>query len=127
MHIDLDNKEFELSEPEKVAILIIKTFMDCYNQGDGVGLFSGIERYSMLEGRIKIAAVQSQNLMDFWGNLRSKLQVPLTLKKYDSKIVKFWEKTEQVEILQFLAGQAGEAIMIARMLYDQDKQDKLKK
>lgn len=47
------------------------------NNGEGAGLFSGIERYRMLEERAAQQAVGSVTLFDFWGNLCRELQVPI--------------------------------------------------
>jgi hypothetical protein len=113
-----------LPKEQKHAVTIVKTFIDCYNSRDGVGLFSGIARYNYLETRIKIAAVQARDLMQFWSFLRQKLNCPIPPKKADSIIMPLWDCDNKELVLKSLATNAAEIVMIARMLHDADKSEK---
>ena len=115
-----------LSKEQQLAVEILRTFIDCYNSGDGIGLFSGVGRYNYLESRCKIAAIQARDLMGFWSILRQKLQCPIPPKKADSIITPLWQAENQNLILKELGTKAAECIMLARMLHDGDKTERKK-
>lgn len=64
-----------LSAPEFLAVAALRMFISIYGGGEGVGLFSDSVRYIRLEERGKHAAIRSNNMFDFWGDLCSSLQV----------------------------------------------------
>jgi hypothetical protein len=114
-----------LSVPQKHAVEILKTFIDCFNSADGIGLFAGVARYSYLESRCKICAVKSRDIMGFWSSLRQKLLCPIPPKKADKIITDLWGYSSlHSEVLNILATQSAECIMIARMLHDADKSER---
>lgn len=59
-----------------LAAALLAEFIGEYNSKDGIGLFSGVERYRRLEERFSHAAIQSGNLFDLWGKACHALQVP---------------------------------------------------
>jgi len=61
--------------PEFLAVVLLKTFMDIYNSMDGVGLFSGTERYEYLMTRARSAAIPSRTLRGWWDRLCRELHV----------------------------------------------------
>jgi len=67
----------QLAFPEFVAVCLVRTFMDQYNSLDGIGLFSGQERYSRLEARCRLAAISAPNLRAWWNRLCDQMQVPI--------------------------------------------------
>ena len=113
-----------LEEDQKKSVLILYQFINCYNSLDGSGLFSGIDRYSYLESRAKIAALQNTTLMAFWGTLREKLNCPIQPKKFDNEISEIWRTKDPHKVLKILATQTSECITLARMLHDDEKKKK---
>jgi len=113
---------YELSSEQEHAVKVIKKFISCYNSQNGTGLFSGISRYHMLESRVKIAAIQSNSLMDFWSNLRQKLMCPVPNRNMDDDVIALWQYVPQNLVLKCLATQAAECIMLARVSIDEDKE-----
>ena len=55
--------------PEFSASALIRLVLDMYNSQDGVGVFSGMNRYEKLESRIRSAATRSFSLRGFWSKL----------------------------------------------------------
>jgi hypothetical protein len=113
----------QLPLPQQRAVNLIKLFIKVYNSKDGTGLFSGMARYQFLEERMKVAAIQSQTLLDFWSNLRQKLACPIASKSTDAELLEVWllASTEQHETLHALATRAAELILIARSLLEHAK------
>ncbi len=101
---------------QQLAINILSKFIDIYGGVEGTGLFSGINRYSYLEDRCKLSAIQSNDLRSFWSRLCSKLGCPINLRKHDESLLLFWSSPDQAEILKYLREQTGVCIVIARSL-----------
>jgi hypothetical protein len=103
---------------QQLAINILSKFIEIYGGVDGTGLFSGINRYSYLEDRCKLSAIQSNDLRSFWSRLCNKLGCPINLRKHDESLLLFWSSPEpdQAEILKYLREQTGVCIVIARSL-----------
>ena len=63
-----------------IAIAIIKVFIENYtgrDEGEGEGIFRGIERYKRLTQRMEMAAPRAYNLKEFWAILIRDLKVTL--------------------------------------------------
>lgn len=63
-----------------IAIAIMKVFIDNYTgreDGEGEGIFTGIERYKRLTQRMEMAAPRAYNLKEFWSILVRDLKVSL--------------------------------------------------
>ncbi len=56
---------------------LVKLFIDTYNSADGAGLFYGIQRYEMLEGRLHAAAVRSGTLPGLWERMTRDMKVAI--------------------------------------------------
>ncbi len=65
----------DLSFPEYVACCLVRLFIDQYNSLEGQGLFSGMERYSRLEARARLAAISAPTLRAWWNRLCDTMQV----------------------------------------------------
>ena len=113
-----------LPASQKCAIEVLKVFIDIYNTSEGTGLFAGLARYSYLETRCKIAAVQNKEIMSFWSSLRQKLNCPISSKKDDEKIIRLWGFDNQIQVIKELATKSAECIMLARLLHDEDKEER---
>ena len=112
-----------LSEPEKNAIEVIKTFIGIYtpmNEGDGDGLFSGIERYRKLADRLPQAAISSQTLYDFWSKLRLKMHVSMPPTKATELLLPLWGLPNQLAILNRMVNQGNELIQVALAIYREE-------
>lgn len=107
------------SESEKNAIKVIQTFIGLYspmNQGNGVGLFSGMKRHENLVARIPNAAMSSYTLLEFWSKLREKMLVGLPPMKADKMLISLWSLPNQREVIRYLRKSAFEFEQIARQL-----------
>lgn len=63
---------------EWVGAALVRLFLDVYNgrnHGEGEGAFSGVERYSRLESRLRHAAVGTATLRQWWDRLTRGLGV----------------------------------------------------
>lgn len=75
--IDIADICRDLSFPEFVGVVLVRTFLDVYNRGEGTGVFEGMERYSRLESRLRHGAIASATLRRLWDRLCDSLQVPI--------------------------------------------------
>lgn len=107
----------QLTLPEFIATALTRQFIDLYSSRDGVGLFSGVDRYAMLESRLKNAAIRSQKLHSAWSNLVDGLQVPVHFGKDDESVAMFWllPQSIQYQVLAAIAENARSIISIARL------------
>jgi hypothetical protein len=107
----------QLTLPEFIATALTRQFIDLYSDKDGVGLFSGVDRYTMLESRLKNAAIRSQKLHSAWSNLVDSLQVHIHFGKDDESIAMFWllPQSIQYQVLAAIAENARSIISIARL------------
>lgn len=110
-----------LSPPQQSAINLLKLSLDCFNGADGTGLFSGVERYNVLAGRVEICAVQADSLPRFWALLLRRMQWPVPPKAADARILEAISAPEPADVLRALAGETASIITLARMAHDQDK------
>ena len=76
--------------PEFSASALIRLLLDIYNSQDGVGVFSGLDRYEKLESRIRSAATRSFSLRGFWSKLCHDLRLPVHGGDYDSRLLAFY-------------------------------------
>lgn len=107
------------SDSEKDAIKVIQTFIGLYspmNQGNGVGLFSGMKRHENLVARIPNAAMSSSTLLEFWSKLREKMLVGLPPVKADKMLISIWNLPNQRKIIKHFRTCAFEFEQIARQL-----------
>lgn len=113
----------QLTLPEFIATAMTRQFIDLYSSRDGSGLFSGADRYVMLESRLKNAAVRSQKLHSAWSSLVDGLQVHIHSDKDDEGIALFWlfPQSIQYQALGAIAGNARSIISIARFWSKQMK------
>ena len=59
-----------------IAICITRLFIQEYGQGNGHGLFSGMERYRRLEDRLSQTASRTNTLKSFWSVFTKEMKVP---------------------------------------------------
>lgn len=111
-----------LPQPQQDAVQIIKTALDCYNSYGGVGLFVGMHRYKVLQDRLKIAALSSQSLFDFWANLLRRMMWKLPPKAADGLIVGIITDKDDMAVLQSIINDTPSLVTLARMLHDADKE-----
>ena len=76
--------------PEFSTSALIRLLLDMYNSQDGVGVFSGMDRYEKLESRIRSAATRSFSLRGFWSKLCHDLRLPIHSGDYDSRLLAFY-------------------------------------
>lgn len=114
-----------LGQAEKDAIGVVKVALDCYNSKDGTGLFTGAARYDVLIDRITIAAVQTRDLFGFWAKLQARMLWGVTTKERDASIVEVLSADNPQTVLTKLATETASIVMIARMLHDIDKAERI--
>lgn len=114
----------DVSFAEFVATAIVKSFLDAYNSGDGTGLFSGMERYSRLEARLRQAAIQAPRLRNFWDRLVSAMQVPIHGGDGDAKLLGLLTVSPglQQQVLRVLVDDYRSVVSLARLWHTTDKQ-----
>lgn len=79
-----------LSMIEFFNIAFARVFIDAYNSRDGDGLFSGMDRYKMLDKRLEVCAVKSSSLFSLWASLGSALGVGMQYTKHDDLVTTFF-------------------------------------
>lgn len=112
-----------LTFPEFVAVALCATLIDLYNSQDGEGLFSGVERYEMLETRLTHAAIQSSTLFGLWAGVTNALQLPPHPAHADDLLLTFWglPRSVQLRALTAITGQARSVVSLARLWASQRK------
>lgn len=104
---------------------LTKTIIDCFNSYEGIGLFSGMARYTQLERRMRIAAAQAQgSLFRYWGVLLKKMLWPTPPKRMDAEILSLVLGGEVGDrlVLKAISTEPSSIVMLARYWHDQDKQ-----
>ncbi|MDD5181495.1 MAG: hypothetical protein PHT15_09585, partial [Gallionellaceae bacterium] len=117
----LHNLLMTLSQPQQAAINMIRLSLDCFNSADGTGMFTGVERYNVLAGRVEISAVQADSLPRFWALLLRRMQWPVPPKYADDRILAAISAPDARDVLRALATETASIITLARMWHDQDK------
>lgn len=84
-------------------------------------MFSGVERYNVLAGRVEISAVQADSLPRFWALLLKRMQWPVPPKSADARILSAISAPDARDVLRALAAETASIITLARMAHDQDK------
>ena len=100
---------------------MVKLSLDCFNGADGTGMFSGVERYNVLAGRVEISAVQADSLQRFWALLLKRMQWPVPPKAADARILAAISAPDGRDVLRALATETASIITLARMWHDQNK------
>lgn len=75
---------------EYVAAALVRLFIEVYTgqgAGEGVGVFTGVERYSRLEDRARQAAIHAPTLRSWWDALCQSLAVPIHPSRYDRPLL----------------------------------------
>lgn len=98
--------------------------MDCFNSVDGTGLFAGVQRYSVLAGRVEICAVQADSLPRFWALLLKRMQWPMPPKAMDARVLGAIAAVDARDVLRALATETASVLMLARMGHDEGKADR---
>lgn len=106
-----------------LAAAILKEFIATYSSKDGVGLFSGMERYRRLEERFGHAAIQSGNLFDLWGKACAALQVPPPDGEESKAFVRLLAMPTVLQqmVLHVLSTAPRPCVMLARMWSESEK------
>lgn len=113
-----------LSQPQKDAVKIIQVSLDCYNSKDGIGLFTGVERYNVLANRVGLVAVQSRDMASFWAKLVSKMLWQMPPKKFDQMVFDALSVSDPAATLKALATETVSIVSIARMMHDKSKKER---
>jgi len=110
-----------LEAPQRAAIATLKLALDCYNNADGTGLFTGMERYAVLSGRVEICAAQANSLTRFWALLLKRMQWGVPPKAVDGRVLDVLSAPDVADVLRSLAEETASLISLARMAHDADK------
>lgn len=107
----------QLTEDEFLATALVYEFMSAYSTADGIGLFSGPERYRRLEERAAQWAVRATSIYRWWGGLARDLQVGLPLYGDGFRQAALFGVPAPVaqRVLATLADNATSAVMLARV------------
>lgn len=84
-------------------------------------MFSGVERYKVLAGRVEICAVQADSLPRFWALLLKRMQWHVPPKSADSRVLDAISAPDGRDVLRALATETASVITLARMAHDEDK------
>lgn len=121
----LENLKKTLSPEERLAVLIVKTAIDCYNSKDGTGMFNGMQRYNVLAGRLAIAATQARSPIEFWGLLQKRMLWPPPPQKRDGEIMALLSQPEMPGAIAALAAGANAIVPIARAWHTIEKKQRI--
>lgn len=108
---------------EYVACTLVCILIDLYNSLEGTGLFSGMNRYAMLETRIHSASVRASNLARFWSLVTRDLQLPIQSVANDELVIQFYRLPAplQESVITVLTEQYRAIVTIARVWSAQAK------
>ncbi len=114
----------ELSFAEFASVALVKLFMDTYNSAEGAGLFSGMERYGMLEGRLHAAAIRATSLPALWNRLTTDMRVPIQPTYADEKLAGLFALPRAVKLgmIASVLHDHRSAVTIARLWHGIEKQ-----
>jgi len=110
-----------LNVPEWLAVAYVRQFLDIYNKGDG--LLDGMERYSMMENRLRTSAIQCHTLHRMWSILVDELQLPMHSARCDAAISVFYPlpPSLQYQMLDIMAEQSRTITTLARLWHATNK------
>lgn len=111
-----------LSPPEQRAVALLKLALDSYNSTDGSGLFRGVARYDVLEGRARLAAHQARTVREWWSILLRRLLWPPPARRFDEPLLTLLSDGDDAATLRALASQSASLVMVARYWHDSEKQ-----
>lgn len=113
---------FETLTPhEQRAVRLLKAMLDSHNTRDGVGLFTGISRYAVLEERCRLTAIRCRTVRQWWSLASRTLKLPMTPTRLDGLILSLLDGDDDDAVLSALSDQTSALVMIARALHTEDK------
>lgn len=106
----------EATFPEFAASALVRLLLDLYNSPDGVGVFSGMDRYAKLESRIRSAATRSFSLRGFWARLCHDLRLPIHGGANDVSLLAFYALPRglQQDMLSLMVREYRSVVTLAR-------------
>lgn len=116
---DISEPLADLTLAEYVAVVATWLFVSIYNRrndGKGEGLFSGMDRYRMLEPRLRQAAVRSHTLRGWWDRLCNDMLVSVHDSRDDEDLIAllFLPRALQEMALAAMARDYRSVVMLAR-------------
>jgi hypothetical protein len=114
----------QLSLVETIGALITKNIIALYSTLSGTGLFEGMDRYHMLETRMRSAANRVRSLSSFWSTVCQDLNLPIHPGSYDSEIVSLFGLPEslQYRVIEAVLRNLRAIIATARLWNAREKQ-----
>lgn len=115
----------ELTGAGLLAVLFTSLFPRMY-PGDGVGLFSGMERYEYLKSRLRDGANRSLTLSSLFSYLCRKLGLPMPTNEHQPILMAYFSLPQAVQsqVLTFLLDQPETCVMAARFINEGVKEGK---
>lgn len=113
-----------LSDAERHATRLLKTILDCFNYRDGLGLLEGPARYTVLEGRVSLAANASRTLFEFYSILSKKMLWPIPPMRVDGLILPLLaglDEGHDRRVVNVLRRETQSLIMLARTWHAEDR------
>lgn len=116
----------DLAFPEFLATALARVFLDVYNGrngGDGDGLFAGMERYTRLETRLRMAAIGAPTLRTWWDRLCATLQVGIHPGDVDALLLELLTVPRglQQAVLRVLTDDYRSIVALARLWHTSAK------
>lgn len=121
--VDLKPMFDNLDLAEFATVALTRLFMDMYGANDGTGLFSGMERYTMLQSRLQHAAIRASNLRRFWNDLCNAMLTPVHDSGDDESLLQFFALPMpfQQAMLRIAVHDHGSILAVARYWHSQAK------
>jgi hypothetical protein len=82
---------------EFVACAFMRVLINTHGRGDGSGLFSGMERYTMLENRLRTSGIRAQNLRQVWDTMCTDLLMDIHPEAVDAALLDFFAMPMNVQ------------------------------
>lgn len=82
------------STAEVIAVILVRLFIKIYS---GQGLFNDVDRYAMLEKRIKSASMKTGSLSLFWAELLNMMQVGIHPTGFDEDLGSIFSLSQKLQ------------------------------
>lgn len=114
-----------LSPAECRAVAIVALMIRLHGGPEGDGLFTGVARYSVLQGRVKMAAETSRDVRMMWDRATARMGWSITATDHDAAVLTLIRPSEtDPDVLRALADRSDSIVRLSRQIARRDRAKK---